>query len=279
MKTGLGRLEMALVGFLVWGLAMPVLAERPVRTEPDRFDVVAIDPGHGGEDFGARGSSGLREKDLVLDVSRRLARRLEKHGLRVLLTREDDRFVPLVARNRQANAQRADLFLSIHANASRSRKPAGVETFFLSLEATDEASKKLAERENRSSGGRGSGGDLPDSLAALLGDMTADDAMRESNVFANLANSELASLGPFPSRGVKQAPFVVLMSAEMPSALVEIGFVSNPVEEQTLRKADRREAIAAALARAVVGFGKRYDAQRGRTARMDQRISESARDR
>ena len=269
MRTGLWRLEVALSGLLVWSLATSTVAEPAVRAPLDRFDIVAIDPGHGGEDLGARGSSGLREKDLVLDVSRRLARRLEKHGLQVLLTRDDDRFVPLVARNRQANAQRADLFLSIHANASRSRKPAGVETFFLSLEATDEASGKLAERENRSSGGSGSGGDLPDPLAALLGDMTANDAMRESDVFANLANSELADLGPFPSRGVKQAPFVVLMSAEMPSALVEIGFISNPVEERALRKADRREAIAAALARAVVGFGKRYDAQRGRTARVD----------
>lgn len=275
VRLGLWRFWIALPGLLLWSLAACAVADPPGRGVADPFDTVAIDPGHGGDDLGARGARGLAEKDLVLDVSKRLARRLQRHGLRVLLTREDDRFVALDARNQRANEERADLFLSIHANAARSREPAGVETFFLSLEASDEASRRLAERENRSSQAPGTAAGRPDSLAALLGDMKANGALRESDVFASLAEAELASLGPFPSRGVKQAPFVVLMSAEMPSALVEIGFVSNPAEELALRKAESREAIAAALARAVITFGKRYDARRGRTARWTESGSES----
>ncbi|MHA7840168.1 MAG: N-acetylmuramoyl-L-alanine amidase family protein, partial [bacterium] len=114
----------------------------------DRFDVVVLDAGHGGHDEGATGPSGLHEKDLVLDVARRLAHRLRARGLRVVLTREDDRFLSLEQRTAVANDARADLFLSIHANASRSTRPKGVETYFAALDATDEDARRVAEREN-----------------------------------------------------------------------------------------------------------------------------------
>ncbi len=234
----------------------------------DDFVRVMIDPGHGGEDRGARGSGGLLEKDLVLDVSKRLARLLEKQGLEPRLTRTEDHFVSLEKRSAVANQAQADLFVSIHANAAPTPTPRGVETFFLSLEASDEASSRLAARENASFRQPRSGKPSGDSLNWLLHDMSSNETMHESDRFAKLADRELSRLGPVPSRGVKQAPFRVLMGAQMPSVLVEIGFMSNPAEENALRDARRREAIARALARAVVAFGEQHNARRGPTAAL-----------
>ena len=123
-------------------LASAGSARELAAVERDRFVVVVLDAGHGGHDEGASGPSGLREKDLVLDVTRRLKRRLERRGVRVVLTRDGDRFLSLEERTAVANDARADLFLSIHAKASRSRKPRGMETYFASLEATDEAARE-----------------------------------------------------------------------------------------------------------------------------------------
>ena len=233
----------------------------------DRFDVIVLDAGHGGHDEGATGPSGLHEKDLVLDVTRRLARRLEKRGLKVILTRREDRFLSLEERTAVANDARADLFLSIHANASKSRKPRGIETYFASLEATDDAARETAERENMAFGAAAPDFAQDDPLAAILGDLIETQHLQESSEFAKLAQKELELLSRARSRGVKQAPFVVLMGVQMPASLVEIGFLTNPEEEKGLRRAGRRDAIAAALADAVEDFQKRYDARRGLAAR------------
>jgi len=229
----------------------------------DRFDAVIIDAGHGGEDEGARGAKGLVEKELVLDVTRRLAKRLEAQGIRVILTRRDDTFVPLEARTSVANDAHGDLFISIHANSASTRKPRGIETYFVSLESSDESAKKLAARENESFGaaGRVPGGDDP--LMALLGDMIVTEHVIESSEFAKLVQGELAALDAKSSRGVKQAPFVVLMGVQMPASLIEIGFLSNPAEEKALRRSDHRDAIVSAVSHAVIVFAKRYDARRG----------------
>jgi N-acetylmuramoyl-L-alanine amidase len=232
----------------------------------DRFDVVAIDAGHGGADEGAVGTRGLAEKVVVLDVARRLEAVLEARGLHVVLTRDSDSFVPLEARSAVANDARADLFVSVHANASQSPKPHGIETFFMSLEASDESSRELARRENEALQVTGPASPSRDPLLALLGDMAATEYMHESDAFAKLVEKELGAVDPVASRGVKQAPFVVLMGVQMPSSLVEIGFLSNPAEEKSLRASGRREQIAQALARAVLAFGKSYDARRGVTA-------------
>jgi len=230
-------------------------------TSGDRFDVVVVDAGHGGEDEGAEGATGLAEKELVLDVAKRLAARLRAGGLRVVMTRQGDRFVPLEVRTSLANDARADLFVSIHANSSPSAAPDGVETYFVSLDATDEAARRVALRENEAFGeaGRPRIGDDP--LSAIIGDMATNENERESSEFAHLAQAELAAAGR--SRGVKQAPFVVLMGVQMPAALVEIGFLSNPAEERALRGDRHRDGLAAGLARAVAEFGRRYDARRG----------------
>jgi len=239
------------------------LAALPAAGETPRFDTVIIDAGHGGGDHGARSGAGLAEKDVVLDVSQRLAARLRARGLKVQLTRSDDRFVPLSARTSLANRAQGDLFISVHANSARTTRPRGVETYYVSLDASDPGAGRLAARENDSFGEGARETGRADPLAALLGDLVLTEHVRESSEFAKLVQGELADLGGGDQRGVKQAPFVVLMGVEMPAALVEIGFLSNPEEERELRSARRRDAIAASIARAVETFGKRYDARRG----------------
>lgn len=229
----------------------------------DRFDLVVLDAGHGGHDEGAVGPTGLREKDLVLDVTRRVARRLVKQGLRVLLTRRDDRFIALEQRTAVANDAHADLFLSIHANASTSHSPRGIETYFASLDSSDEESRRLAERENTALGASSPSADSADPLAAILGDLIETEHLQESSEFAKLAEGGLSDAAANYSRGVKQAPFVVLMGVRMPASLVEIGFVTHPQEEGLLRQANQKDEIAEALAAAVVDFGRRYDTRRG----------------
>lgn len=244
-------------------LALAFAAAPAFANGGERFDVVVIDAGHGGDDHGAEGPGGLREKDLVLDVAKRLRARLEREGVRVVLTRDADRYVPLQDRTAIANRTGGDLFVSIHANAASTRSARGVETFFVALEASDESARLLAERENAAFREE-QAAEPDDALASILGDLAANDQMRESDEFARLAHAELSALDPqIPSRGVKQAPFVVLMGVEMPAALLELGFITNPAEEKLMAGGDRRDRIADALARAVRAFAERYDARRG----------------
>ncbi len=256
----LGRLGVTLAG--AWAAAAGAVAAEGGRAA-DRFDSVVIDAGHGGRDVGARGGRGLVEKDVVLDVSRRLAKRLQHGGLRVVLTRDSDRFVSLEERTSIANDARSDLFISIHANSAPNPKPRGIETYFLSLKASDDAAREVALRENESFDADAAALLQADPVLAILGDMAANDYMKESDEFARLAQAELAHAGSTPSRGVKQAHFVVLRLVQMPSSLIEIGFLSNATDERSLRRSESRDAIADALARAVLQFGKRYDARRG----------------
>jgi len=252
--TGLGALTTALVG-------AGEIDAAPHR--PDRFDRVVIDAGHGGEDEGARGKRGLTEKEVVLDVARRIARALESSGVEVLLTRSDDTFVPLEERTSRANDARADLFVSIHANSAPHAKPSGVETYFVSLDASDADAAAVALRENEAFGEAGRKAIVDDPLTQLLGDMIVNEHVRESSEFAKLVQHELAGLDGAKSRGVKQAPFVVLMGVQMPAALIEIGFVSNPSEEEKLRKGAHRDHLAKGIVKAVQLFGERADARRG----------------
>ncbi len=248
---------------LIGGTAAARAAEPGAAAAADRFDRVVIDAGHGGDDHGAGGPRGLLEKDVVLDVARRLAGKLAERGLRVTSTRDADRAVSLEQRATTANRAHGDLFVSIHANAAPSRQARGIETFFVSLEASDEAAQRVAARENEAFGRDGRGAASGDPVAAILGDLTMTEYVEESNEFARLAHSELAAIDTHPSRGVKQAPFYVLMGVQMPATLVEIGFITNPDEERALGTARRQDEIAEALARAVLEFGRRYDARRG----------------
>jgi N-acetylmuramoyl-L-alanine amidase len=254
------------IGLLVMAAALACAVASARGDEPlsqERFDTIVLDAGHGGEDEGARGARGLVEKELVLDVGRRVAVRLLKHELRVVMTRDDDRFVPLEERFAIANDARGDLFVSIHANATDNTSVRGVETFFLAVDASDEEARRVASRENEAFAGAKGLPDLDDPLSAILGDLIVSDYMNESNEFARLAQRGLASEDQQHSRGVKQAPFVVLQGVQMPSSLVEIGFVTNAQEEKRLRTSRGRDRIAKALVAAVLEFGEHFDARRG----------------
>jgi len=265
-----GRLAVGLTcAALLASWSTSSLAAKDQDAGADRFDAIVIDAGHGGHDEGATGTSGLHEKDLVLDVSKLLAARLRKRGIGVVLTRSSDEFLSLEERTAVANDARADLFLSIHANASSSRKPSGIETYFASLDATDDAARATAARENSAFGVVAPQFTAADPLAAILGDLIETQHLQESSEFAKLAQAELSSVVRARSRGVKQAPFVVLMGVQMPASLVEIGFLTNPDDERGLRRSRQRNAIADALVEAVMAFGKRYDARRGLHSAMN----------
>ena len=252
---------------LASGVALTFLVAIPASAEGQapagRFDTVVVDAGHGGGDHGARGPAGLLEKDVVLDVARRLASRLRATGLEVILTRGDDRFVPLEERTRLANEAGADLFVSIHANASRHRGVSGVETFFASPDATDEAARELANTENLAFGASAAKVASGDPLLAILGDMLANEHLTASQEFARFVQGEMATAQAARSRGVKQAPFVVLMGVRMPSVLVEIGFLTNRADERSLGTVDARDRLADGLADAVALFRERQDARLG----------------
>lgn len=255
-------------------LAPPAAAQQAATQQAaaplDRFETVVIDAGHGGDDAGAQGPAGTLEKKLVLGVAMDLAKRLRTAGLTVVLTRSSDVFVPLEERTALANDARGDLFLSIHANASKDRSIHGTETYFLALDASDDGAARVASRENSAFGESVSGiAAIGDPFIALIGDMIATEHLLESSELARLTQTEIAA-APLRSRGVKQALFVVLTGVQMPAALVEIGFLTNPRDERALIGAGRGEVVSA-LARAVLEFGRRYDARRGASAPANER--------
>jgi N-acetylmuramoyl-L-alanine amidase len=213
---------------------------------------IVIDPGHGGHDPGAR-VKGLAEADLVLDVALRLERLLAAQpGVEVVLTRRTDVFIPLEERTAIANREDADLFLSIHANASRNRKASGVETYFLNF-ASNRDAEAVAARENAASGRAMHS--LPDIVKAI----TLNNKLDESRDFATMVQrSMIERLRPAHKAvrdlGVKQAPFVVLIGAGMPSVLAEISFVTNPQEGRLLKSGNYRQRIAEALFQGIAAY-------------------------
>jgi N-acetylmuramoyl-L-alanine amidase len=258
-------------------VAMPAAAPEPVRkaavpdalpakrnTSGDRsltralglkLGRVVLDPGHGGHDVGTHGPSGLYEKDLVLDVAQRLGALIEERlGSEVVYTRSDDTFIPLEERTMLANEHKADLFLSIHANSSPYRSAAGVETYVLNF-TTSKMAMDLAARENASS---------PRSLfdlQELAQKIALRDKADESREFAARLQTALSALSTrsndnAKNRGVKRAPFVVLIGASMPSVLAEIGFLTNASDEALLRKTEHRQKIAEALYKGVASYAE-----------------------
>jgi len=241
------------------------IGERTERATPLR--IIVLDAGHGGHDAGATGPTGLAEKDLVLDVTRRVAKLVEADlGVRVLLTRSDDTFITLRDRTSIANRERADLFVSIHGNAHRQIDSAGVETYFLSSEATDSGARQAAAVENSvvqlesPGGGRG----RADIVKAILWDLAQSEFQAESSRLAEIVQDSMTRSLRIPNRGVKQAGFYVLGGAAMPAILVEIGFVTNPREERRLRESKYRDEIARAILAGLAEY-KRYWDQRMRT--------------
>lgn len=246
----------------------PVLASDPLPAKRDangnrsltrvlglKLGRVVLDPGHGGHDVGTHGPSGLYEKDVVLDISQRLGALIEARlGSEVIYTRSDDTFIPLEERTRIANDHKADLFLSIHANSSPIRTAAGVETYYLNF-TTSKAAMDVAARENA-----GSGGSIYD-LQDLLQKIALKDKIDESREFASRLQTALYNVSAkandaAKNRGVKKAPFVVLIGASMPSVLAEIGFLSNSADETLLRKPEQRQKIAEALYKGIASYAE-----------------------
>lgn len=232
-----------------------------------KFDVIVIDPGHGGKDPGAIGPTGLREKDVVLDISKRLAGLLRSRlGIEVILTREDDSFIPLKARGEMANLNGADLFISIHANASRSWRLGGFETYFLSPAKNDEA-RAVAMRENsalRFERPEGSAEYISHEdyvLRDILGDMLQSSFLKESEDLAGMIQLELDQKFNLENRGVDQAGFYVLVGAKMPNVLVETAFISNRYEERLLKQRGFRQKVAEALYLAIKRFKTKYESK------------------
>jgi N-acetylmuramoyl-L-alanine amidase len=228
---------------------------------------IVIDPGHGGTETGAVGPGGLEEKDVTLQIARRLAAAVQKlFPCRVVLTRESDGVISLDDRTAVANHEKADLFLSIHANSSRASGARGSETYYLSLEASDKLSQEIASRENQPalSGGPGS---VPTAAPArnpdldfILWDLAQSAHLKESSELAEATQEELNVLSGTENRGIKQAPFRVLVGATMPAVLVETAFISNPEEEKKLASPVFQQSVAEAVARAIGRFFERRKA-------------------
>ena len=224
--------------------------------------VVVIDPGHGGHDPGTVFRR-LKEKEIVLDVARRLAEALSREsGVIAHLTRRNDTFINLAERLERAEAVDADVFVSIHANGFRSAAVRGAEVYFLSLRGgTDAAARELAVLENAAVA------DAPDPVIDELPelpfavDLLTTDTIRRSSLLAEAILDQLVAQRLAASRGVRQANFVVLRSCRVPSALVELGYISNPDDARRLSSPDHRQALAEAIADGLLTFRNRFGRQ------------------
>lgn len=229
----------------------PCLAASHAK-ERHRISRIVIDPGHGGKDPGAIGPNGEKEKDITLAVGKLLADQLEEKGFTIYMTRRSDVFIPLEERTAFANKKKVDLFISIHVNANENVSSRGVETYFLNL-TTDANSMKVAERENVM---------IKQSMSELqfiLRDLMLNARINESSRFASsIQHSVISSLNRSgyggKNNGVKQAPFFVLMGARMPSALIEMGFITNPAECRLLQKRSHQESIVKGIVKGINTF-------------------------
>jgi N-acetylmuramoyl-L-alanine amidase len=243
------------------GAVPPTLAPAPAgpgarSTVPDigALRTIVIDPGHGGEEVGAQGPGGTLEKDVTLGIARKVRAALADNlGLQVFLTRERDVDMTLDDRTAVANNYKADLFVSIHANASHAKGANGSEVYFLSYQASDEEVRRLAQLEGAAIAPVNPAPPGSD-LALILWDMAQAEHLEESSTLASRILEELSEVTGSEGRGVKQAPFRVLVGAAMPAVLVEVLFISNPEEEKLLSSDAFQSRVAAALTRGIARY-------------------------
>ncbi|MFM8315293.1 MAG: N-acetylmuramoyl-L-alanine amidase, partial [Deltaproteobacteria bacterium] len=231
---------------------------RNIGPKPESRIKVWLDPGHGGKDFGAQGLNGASEKDICLRVSKLIRREIEKYSklqgapIEVRLSRDEDEFISLKERAREANLWGADLFVSIHANSSPVPKARGFEVYFLSPEATDAEASKLARLENQAP---------PTPISAqvisILSDATTQYHVAESSRLAESMFSSISQKIGSNSRAVRQAPFTVLHGTNMPAVLVEIGYVTHREESLNLTKDSYLKRVASAISDGIVEFATR----------------------
>ena len=221
-----------------------------------RLDTVVLDAGHGGKDPGSQGKYGTKEKDVVLDITKRLGRLLEKNaGIKVVYTRDEDVFVPIIDRTKMANDTNGKLFVSVHTNSNKNRKIQGFETYLLrpgkSEDAIEVASREKAVIKLEEKTGQ------YDNLTGenlIMATMAQSMFMKESEDLAAIIQMELDKRLNTPNRGVKQAGFYVLIGASMPNVLVEVGFISNPAEEKKLKQAVHKQRIAESIYEGIKHF-------------------------
>ena len=221
-----------------------------------RLDTVVLDAGHGGKDPGSQGKYGTKEKDVVLDITKRVGRLLEKNaGIKVVYTRDEDVFVPIIDRTKMANDTNGKLFVSVHANANKNRKIQGFETYLLRPGKSEDAIE-VASRENAVIKLEEKTGQY-DNLTGenlIMATMAQSMFMKESEDLAAIIQMELDKRLNTPNRGVKQAGFYVLIGASMPNVLVEVGYLSNPAEEKNLKQAVHKQRIAESIYEGIKHF-------------------------
>lgn len=221
-----------------------------------RFSTIIIDPGHGGKDPGAVGYRGTLEKDIALDVAKRLEKKITKNmKIKTVLTRDEDIFLKLGERTKIANENNGSLFISIHANAATDRRASGFETFLIGPNK-NEAAVRVAARENAVLELEGFSGKQLTNEDLIKATIAQSAFASKSEQFAALVQEEIGKRVQGKNRGVKQAGFYVLMGASMPNVLVELGFISNLAEEKKLRSSQYREVLATAIFRAVEKYEK-----------------------
>ena len=229
-----------------------------IRNEKEKweFKTIVIDAGHGGKDPGAVGYRGTKEKDIALDVAKRLEKKLSKNmKVKIVMTRDEDIFLRLSERTKIANENNGSLFISIHTNAAEDRRASGFETFFIG-QNKNEAAVRAAARENAVLELEGSTGKKLTDEDLIKATIAQSAFASKSELFASLVQKEIKKRVQSKDRGVKQAGFYVLMGASMPNVLVELGFISNPSEEKKLRSPQYRDQLATAIYRAVEQYQK-----------------------
>ena len=241
-----------------FGLIEPFLAA-VVLASP----VVVLDPGHGGVHAGAVAKNGIEEKDVALRVAKLARKELARAGVKVILTRDKDVYIRLAARTAIANRNNADVFISIHANSSPTDTRRGCETYVLSARASEDVSVAKIHLENEDEepvrfvnedqfGGGGHGGGP---VNTILADLKRGTSHRRSARLAKFVQEAMGSVGSLlPSRGLRQAPFKVLKGAKMPAALVEMGYLTHPVQARQLGSKKTQKEAAQALARGILGY-------------------------
>ncbi len=245
--------------------ASPGLKSLPAVTSRAGSKVIVLDPGHGGTELGAQGPGSLLEKDATLALARAVRDTLQRRGYRVVTTRDSDVSVSLEERAAIANAAKADLFLSLHANASRSPAAHGTEVYYLSLDASDRLAAAVAEVENRL-GGNPTPTPSSESNAALrdleliLWDLAQNQHLAASSRLAEIIQADFNRLLGVTTRGVKQAPFKVLIGVNAPAVLVEVAFITNPDEEKKLAADEFRTQVAETLAGSLESYFRSADA-------------------
>ncbi|MBK9063878.1 MAG: N-acetylmuramoyl-L-alanine amidase [Acidobacteria bacterium] len=233
----------------------------PAPAAAKNVKTIVVDPGHGGTEEGAKGPGGSLEKDATLALARTVVETLQRRGYRVLMTRTTDATVGLDDRAAAANAAKADVFLSIHCNASRAASAHGTEVYYLSLDASDRAAAALAESENRAAPGAASAekNAAVRDLDLILWDLAQNQHLGASARLAEIVQADFNRLLGITTRGVKQAPFRVLIGVNAPAVLVEVSFITNPDEEKKINSEEFRRQVADTLAGSLETYFRSAD--------------------